>query len=132
MATREESINWRVPAQALLGGVLILLVDAAIAGLGLAWSIAGVGPGGRVSFTPVLLGVTIGLAVIAFLLLAWGLIRRRLGPMRLGALLSIAPVVITLVRPSDDFVILAAAAGVVLLGVVLVFTGKRPRSVIYR
>ena len=123
---------WRLPAVAVLGGLLSLLVQAAIAGVGGLWWATESGPGSHVTFGSVLLLVTVALAALALLLLLVAMVRRRLGPMRLAALLGVVPPVITVLQPNDVFPVLIGLVGAAVLGLVLVFVAPRPKVVVYR
>lgn len=133
MTTRSEpKVSWRIPVQAVIGALLIIAVELLIGGAALLWSTMAIGLGGEMSAPDGLVYATIALALIPLVLIVYGLIRRRLGPMRLGALLSVIPAVIALFQPSDNFYVLIGLVAATVIGALLIFTAKRPTSVVYR
>lgn len=127
-----STTTWRIPAQAVIGALLIIAVELLIGGAALLWSTMAIGLGGEMSAPDGLVYATIALALIPLVLIVYGLIRRRLGPMRLGALISVIPAVIALFQPSDNFYVLVGLVAAAVIGALLIFTAKRPTSVIYR
>lgn len=132
MATRSEpTIKWSVPLPAMIGAVVLLIAAVLIGGADHLFSdlIPQLARDGEVG---ILQYVTIGFAALTVLFLLWGLIRRRLGPMRFAALLGVITGGLVLLRGSEPFWFLGALAGAALLGAILIFTAPRPKSVVYR